>query len=333
MEVCNGSNVAVLKAVCGPGAAGSSADGARRNISLAGRKRAGIAAAATPAAQADNASTTAGLSRPWQALMITSLGNAVRVVAFGVCMGFAALPAARAEESVSRFKPAISDEAAAAVSQMSKTLLARDLSITAKTIRVYLDESGQLLHIFHTMKIVVHRPNQIAVESTGDDGRHNLFYDGKSASIFFPDSKEYAVIAASGDIPSALNEVVDKTNVDYPLTGFLTNAPDKALLSDATAAWQVGTAKVDGVECRHLYFIQKSGIDLELWVEKNKAATPHRLIVTHRLLPGQPRFIVEFTSWKTQPTPSGPGFAFRPPADAKRIKLTAASASGAERNK
>ncbi|NRQ12804.1 DUF2092 domain-containing protein [Ensifer sesbaniae] len=331
MEVCNGSDVAVLKAACDPAAADSSADGERRNSSLARCERTGIAAATTPLA--NNASTTAGSLPPWRALVITNLQNAVRIVGFGVCVGFAALPVARAEESVSRFKPAISDEAAAAVSQMSKTLLARDLSITAKTIRVYLDVSGQPLHIFHTMKIVVHRPNQIAVESTGDDGSHNLFYDGKSASIFFPDSKEYAVIAASGDIPSALNEVLEKTNVDYPLTGLFTNAPDKVLLSDAIAAWQVGTANVDGVECRHLYFIQKSGIDLELWVEKSKAATPHRLIVTHRSLPGQPRFIAEFTSWKTQPTPSGTGFAFRPPADAKRIELTAASAPEAERSK
>ena len=262
----------------------------------------------------------------WPALMTMILRNAVQAAALGVFLGFAALPIARAAEPPPPFKPAISDEAATAVSQMGKTLLARDMSITARTIRVYLNEFGQPLHIFHTMKIVVRRPNRIAIESSGDDGKHNLFYDGKSASIFFPDRKAYAVIAASGDIPSALNEVADKIDVDFPLSGFFTNAPDKVLLSDAIAAWQVGTANIDGVECRHLFFHQKSGIDLELWVEKNSAATPHRLIVTYRLLPGQPSFIAEFTSWNTQAHPSNSEFAFRPPADAKKIELTPAAA-------
>lgn len=288
--------------------------------------------ARTAATQAGSTPTSTDSSPRGPALMTMILRNAAQAAAFGVFVGFAALPIARAAEPAPPFKPAVSDEAVTAVSQMGKTLLARDLSITARTIRVYLDESGQPLHIFHKMKIVVRRPNQIAIESTGDDGNHKLFYDGKSASVFFPETKEYAVIAASGDIPSALNEVVDKIDVDFPLNGFFTNSPDEALLSDAIAAWQVGTANIDGVECRHLFFHQKSGIDLELWVEKNNAATPHRLIVTYRLLPGQPRFIAEFMSWNTQAHPSKSEFAFRPPADAKKIKLTPAVAPATKGN-
>ncbi|WFU87708.1 DUF2092 domain-containing protein [Rhizobium sp. CC1099] len=298
MKVCNGSDEAFLKT-------------------------------RTSARHAGSAPT--GLSPRWPALKTMIFGNASRAAAFGVFVGFAALPIARAAEPAPPFKPAISDEAATAVSQMGKTLLAKEQSITARTIRVYLGESGQPLHVFHTMKIVVRRPNRIAVEVAGDDGKHNLFYNGKAASIFFPDSKEYAVIAASGDIPSALNEVVDKINVDFPLGGFFVDSPDKLLLSDAISAWQVGTANVDGVECRHLFFHQKSGIDLELWVEKNSAATPRRLAVTYRLLPGQPSFIAEFTSWNTKARPSESEFAFQPPAGAKKIELTAATAPATKR--
>ncbi|WP_341487381.1 DUF2092 domain-containing protein [Pararhizobium sp. A13] len=36
-------------------------------------------------------------------------------------------------------------------------------------------------------------------------------------------------------------------------------------------------------------------------VEKNGATTSHRLVVTYPLLQGQPSFVAEFTSWKTQP--------------------------------
>ncbi|CDM62315.1 hypothetical protein LPU83_pLPU83d_0945 (plasmid) [Rhizobium favelukesii] len=155
------------------------------------------------------------------------LRNAVQAVALVVCVGFAALPTARADESEPPFKPAISDEAETAVSQMGKTLLARDLSITARTIRVYLDQSGQPLHIFHTMKIAVRRPDRIVVEFTGDDGKHNLFYDGKAASLFYPDSKKYVTTPASGDIPSALEVVADKLDFDFPLGALFGASPDK----------------------------------------------------------------------------------------------------------
>jgi hypothetical protein len=251
---------------------------------------------------------------------------AARIAAFGVLVGFVALPIARAAEPAPPVKPAISEEAGSAVSQMGKTLLAQEFSFTAKTIRVYLDQSGQPLHIFHTLKVVVRRPDRLAVQSTGDDGSHHLFYDGKSVSIFFPDSKKYAVIAAPGDIPSALDEMLDKLNIDFPLVDFFSDAPDKSFLSGVTAGWQVGTARVDGVECRHLFFSQRGGIELELWVEKNDAAIPHRLIVTYRLLPGQPYFIAEFANWDATVHASDSEFTFQPPAGAEKIELGQAAA-------
>ncbi|MCS4093694.1 MULTISPECIES: DUF2092 domain-containing protein [unclassified Rhizobium] len=212
-----------------------------------------------------------------------------------------------------------------AVSQMGRTLMATDLATTARTIRVYLDESGRPLHIFHTMKIAAHRPDRIAVEISGDDGQQSLYYDGKAASAFFPGSKKYVVIPASGDIPSALDEVADKLAVDFPLGALFAASPEKVLLDDAISARQVGTDKVDDIECRHLFFAQRSGIDLELWVENNSAATPHRLVVTYRTLPGEPSFISEFTSWKTDERPSDSDFSFHPPADAEKIELNSAA--------
>ena len=94
------------------------------------------------------------------------------------------------------------------------------------------------------------------------------------------------------------------------------------------AGWQVGIAKVDGVECQHIFFSQKGGIEVELWVEKNGAAVPRRLIVTYRLLPGQPSFIAEFTNWDTRVRRSDAAFTFQPPPTAKKIELNTAFAPG-----
>ena len=221
--------------------------------------------------------------------------------------------------------PAISEEAATAVSQMGKALLTKELSFTAKTIRAYQDEAGQPLHIFHALKVVARRPDRLAAHVTGDDGSHDLIYDGKSVAVSSSDRKEYVVVAATGDIPSALGRCW-KLNADFPLVDFFSDAPDKSFLSGVTAGWQVGTNKVDGVECRHLFFSQRGGIDLELWVEKNDAAIPHRLIVTYRLVPGPPNFIAEFANWNATVHPSETEFTFQPPAGATKIELDQAAA-------
>jgi hypothetical protein len=241
---------------------------------------------------------------------------------------FATMVSSRAENQAAPVPPGISDDAGAAVSAMQKTLSAAALSFTARTVRVYLDEAGQPLHIFHTMKVVSRAPDRLKIQVIGDDGSNELYYDGDSASIFSPDREEYAVMPAPGGIESALDEVLRKLRIDFPLVSFFAVSPERSLLRGVVAGWQVGTANIDGIECRHLLFIKRGGTDLELWVEKNDAAIPHRLIVTYRLLPGQPSFIAEFTNWDSGVRPSDSVFAFQAPSKARQIELTPAAATG-----
>ena len=224
--------------------------------------------------------------------------------ALGVFVGFAAMPTASAEG------PGSSDQAGDQRGRRCRRVGDEQDALSSGAIVYGKNHQGlperrrtAASHLpYHEGCRAPSRPSSIQV--TGDDGSNELFYDGKSVSIFSPDRKAYAVIAAPGDIRSALTEVVDKLNIDFPLVNFFAVSPERALLREVVAGWQVGTANIDGVECRHLFFHQKAGIDLELWVEKNNAAIPHRLIVTYRLLPGQPSFIAEFTNWDTQVHPS-----------------------------
>jgi hypothetical protein len=254
--------------------------------------------------------------------------HALLLTSLGFFASFAASPSVHAEGPVPTIKPAINEDAGSAVAQMDKTLSAPDVSFTARTVRVYLDEFGEPLHIFQTMKVVMRRPDRLKIEVNGDDGSHDLFYDGKSVAIFSPDSKVYGVIAAPGGIPSAANAVLDKLNLDFPLVNFFAVSTDQALLRDVVAGWQVGTANIDGIECRHLLFHERGGTDLELWVENNDTAVPHRLILTYRLLPGQPSFMAEFTEWDNRVHPADNVFAFQAPPEAKQIELTPVATQG-----
>lgn len=248
--------------------------------------------------------------------------HAVLLGSIGAFAGFAAMSAALAQDA-----PPVSEQAGAAISQLDRTLSASDLSFSARTIRVYLDEFGQPLHIFHTMKVTMRRPDRIKIQVSGDDGAQDLFYDGKSVTISTPETNTYALLSAPGGISAAANEVLDKLEIDFPLVNFFAVTTEQSLLNGVVGGWQVGTDKVDGVECRHLFFYKRGGTDLELWIENNAAAVPHRLIVTYRLLPGQPSFTAEFTNWDSRVRAADSVFAFQAPSGAKQVDLTPFNAS------
>ena len=236
-------------------------------------------------------------------------------------LGFAPvnLPAA---EPAKQAKPAISEDASAALARMGQTLSAGQFSFQAQTIRVYATPDGEPLHIFHTLKVTVHRPNRLMAEVSGDDGSSKLFFDGKAATVFSAAQNKYASIPVpEGTIEGMLKEAVGRLGVDFPLADFLSEAPNKAFLSGVTSGRVVNTVTIDGAPYDHLLFSQPPGVELELWLAKSAQALPARLIVTYRSLPGEPNFVALFSDWNFDIHPADTDFAFQPPAGATQVEL------------
>ena len=236
-----------------------------------------------------------------------------------------------AAETAKPARPAISEEASAALLRMGQTLRSEQFSFQARTIRVYSDAGGDFLHIFHTLKVVVHRPDRLFAESTGDDGSNKIFFDGKTAYVYSPQQNKYASIPVpEGTIEGMLKEAVGRLGVDFPLADFLSSAPNKAFLTGVTAGRVVGTVTIDGSPYLHLFFNQPPGIELELWLSKNERSLPARLIVTYLSLPGQPNFVAEFSDWNFDIHPTDADFTFQPPAGAAQVALKPATAPPAK---
>jgi hypothetical protein len=233
-----------------------------------------------------------------------------------------------AAEAAKQAKPAISEEASAALTRMGQTLRAEQLSFQARTIRVYADPNGEPLHIFHTLKITMHRPNRLLAEVTGDDGSSKLVFDGKTATIYSAAQNKYATVAVpEGTIEAMMKEAVGRLGVDFPLADLLTEAPNKAFLTGVVAGRVINTVTIDGAPYDHLFFFQPPGIELELWLSKSEQSLPRRLIVTYRSLPGQPNFIAQFTDWNFNIQTSDADFAFQPPAGATQVELKPVAAA------
>ena len=108
-------------------------------------------------------------------------------------------------------------------------LRAEQFSFQANPIRVYTDEGGGPLHIFHTMKVTVHRPNQLQVDVTGDDSSTKSAFQGTTAIVCSAAQDKYASIPLpEGTIEAMLKEAVGRLGVDFTLADFLSETPNTA---------------------------------------------------------------------------------------------------------
>jgi hypothetical protein len=221
----------------------------------------------------------------------------------------------------------LSEEASTALLQMGKTLLAEQFSFQAHLLRVYSDDGGRFLHIGHTLKLLVRRPDRVRIDEAGDDGTSQLFYDGKTVALFLPEKQKYLRMPMPNTIEAMLAEATGRKGFDFPLADFLAEAPNKAFLTGITEGKVVNTVTIDGVPCLHLTFSQPPRIELELWLEKTEQSLPRRLFITYRSIPGQPNFIAEFSDWDFSVAPTGADFTFQPPAGARQLELTAAAST------
>jgi hypothetical protein len=205
--------------------------------------------------------------------------------------------------------------------RMGRTLEASQFSFRARTIRAYAGPNGELLHIMHTIKTIVRRPDRLAVDVTGDDGSTRLLYDGKAVALLGHDQKQYAHMPASGGISSIMDMLTDKLRLEFPLADLIADSPNDSLLADIVSGDQVGTATIDGTPCRHFFFSQLPDLDLELWLEDNERALPRRIYITYRTLPGRPNFVAELSDWNFSIQPGDTEFVFAPAAGMTKVEL------------
>jgi hypothetical protein len=227
-------------------------------------------------------------------------------------------------------KPTITAEASAALAQMGQTLLGKQFSFQARTLRVYADTDSRFLHIAHTLKVLVRRPDRLRVDTDGDDGATEVFYDGKTLVLYKPALKEYVSFPVPDTIGAMVKEAESRVGFDFPLEDFLSPAPDKSILSGVTEGKIVNEVTIDGAPANHMTLFQPPGLELELWLAKTAQALPERLFITYRSVPGQPNFIATFSDWNFSITPTDADFTFQPPEGAKQVELKAAAAPPAK---
>lgn len=216
----------------------------------------------------------------------------------------------------------IDSKAMSILEEMSEYLGdAEEFSFKASARYEYLLKTGEKIEYGQNVSAAIKRSKRMHVSVDGDVTAREFTFDGKTASVFDPDSLEYATTPISGDIDKAVRTLIEEHGVIAPLADFLLEDSHKALSVGLDSATYVGIGEIDGTLCHHLAFRHDDRVDWQVWVDAGKTRAPRRFVIVYTSVEGAPEYRANLSDWDfSERFPDGM-FSFSPPEGAVEVEF------------
>jgi hypothetical protein len=190
-----------------------------------------------------------------------------------------------------------------------------------------VNKDGQKLQYSASGKISVSRGAGFLITRQGPFANAQLTFDGKVISLYGKDLNAYVQLDSPGpSFEEATEEFRMATGLDAAGADLLATDPYPLLTEDVVQGVHVGEAYIDGEKCDHLAFRNES-VDWQIWISTGEQKLPVKYVITTKWVTGAPQYSLRLKNWDTgevDPTL----FAFKPPADAKKLEQIHTDAVG-----
>lgn len=215
---------------------------------------------------------------------------------------------------------AVDPKAIAALERMGAYLRSlKAFEVNSATTTDDVVENDMKIQLAGNAKLQVRRPDRLRVETTSDRKQRQLFYDGKSLTLYGPRVKYYATVPAPPTIHETVEALAKKYGIEMPLADLFYWGTDKAPVTDIKAAYSLGPETVDGTQTDH-YAFRQEGVDWQVWIERGSTPVPRKMVVTDTDEASQPQRTA-LLRWNVAPNFDEAMFSFKPPPGAMRIVL------------
>jgi hypothetical protein len=170
-------------------------------------------------------------------------------------------------------------------------------------------------------RTLLSRPDKLRVSRTGGYADVEFVYDGKTATLLGKSANLYAQVDASGTVADIVEQMRSRTPLGMPGADLFTMSPEE-LIADAYEGNVIGLGVIDGTECHHLAF-RSPEVDWQLWIEVGSRPIPRKYVITSKTTAGAPQYTIRITDWKSNESLAADAFNFAPPANARKVDLTA----------
>jgi hypothetical protein len=178
---------------------------------------------------------------------------------------------------------------------------------------------GQKLQHMATAALDVVRPTKLRALMSSATSRRELFFDGKTVTLFTPAQKYYSTVEFSGTIGELIGRLSDRYGVEVPLTDLFEWGTDAAPIDKIESAMNAGQDFVGRDLCDH-YAFRQGTIDWQVWITTGGRLLPRKIVITNRADEARPQSVSVLT-WNLRPRFADSVFRFVPPEGASRIEI------------
>lgn len=242
------------------------------------------------------------------------------VAAFALVAGFATGQAGA--------QPAVNPDADEILRSMSTFLTGtKAFSVAADISNEVISKQGEKLQLNAYATVVFQRPAGFYFHRQGRFADVEVFFDGKTVSLFGKNRNIYVQKEVAGSTDDAFSMITGNLGVDLPGVDLLVSDPYAILSSGITSSGYHGTDFVQGVECHHLSF-REDEVDWQLWVKTGDEPLPMKYVITTKWLTGAPQYSVQLGNWNLKPVIAADRFTFAVPKGATKLETLAVDEAG-----
>ncbi|MBZ5658662.1 MAG: DUF2092 domain-containing protein, partial [Acidobacteriia bacterium] len=144
-----------------------------------------------------------------------------------------------------------------------------------------ITQEGEKLQFNSHATQLFQRPSRFYATRQGRFADVEMFFDGKTVTIYGKNLRAYFSQDVAGTTDDAFSAIEGSLGVDLPGTDLLVANPYAALTEGVTSSGYYGTDYVQGVECHHLSF-RAGKVDWQLWVRTGDEPLPMKYVITSK---------------------------------------------------
>ena len=178
---------------------------------------------------------------------------------------------------------------------------------------------GQKLQHAATATLDVDRPNRVRAVMTSPRSERQIFFDGKSVTLYTPAQKFFSTIAFTGSLGDLVEKLHERFDVEVPLADLFVWGTPTAPLDKIESAMNAGQDVIGDELCDH-YAFRQGNVDWQIWITTAGKPLPRKVVITSRADDARPQS-VSLLTWNLKPSFTDAVFRFVPPAGAKAIEI------------
>jgi len=178
---------------------------------------------------------------------------------------------------------------------------------------------GQKLQHTATANMDVERPNKLRALMHSARSERQLFYDGKTVTLYTPAQKYYSTVEFSGTLGELIGRLKERYGVEVPLSDLFLWGTPAAPLDKIQSAMNAGQDYIDDDLCDH-YAFRQANADWQIWITTGSKPLPRKVVITNRADEARPQS-VSLIDWNLKPAFKDSVFKFTPPKGATKIEI------------